>query len=120
VNEQSKLPEFERHPCSFHGKDKIVECVTLSRDEYNRARLCVNACAGVENETLAVMGATSFAVSQMRRIAKLEAQNKELVAALDKIAWNRHPSEKCSAVVEKLEKMALAALAKAGAEEGKV
>ena len=32
--------------------DPTYGSVTLSEDQYNRARACVNACAGIANETL--------------------------------------------------------------------
>ncbi len=50
-------------------------------------------------------------VSYIRCWAYRQQEIDRLRGALDKIAWLRHPSEKCSAHVEKLEKIALAALA---------
>lgn len=45
-------PEFEKHgnPCRTNIGD--LYAVRLSRDDYNHARSCVNACAGFTSEGL--------------------------------------------------------------------
>lgn len=47
VSEQ--WPEFDKHPTvQFEGITQAIMC----EEDYNRARLCVNACAGKSNELL--------------------------------------------------------------------
>ena len=57
------------------------------------------------------------AVKAEKQRGELQSKFDGLVAALTEIAWHRTPSEKCSVAVEKLEKMALAAITKAQAGE---
>ncbi len=100
-------------------KSSSLSLGMLGLDDYKYARACVNACAGIpadwmENKPVGIIDA--IVVSCNKEISALKQQNADLLAALNEIAWRRHPSEKCSAAVEKLEKIALQAIAKVGAQ----
>ncbi len=65
--------------------------------------------------------ANAFTFNEWYKLYKYGAEDRQaeidkLLTALNEIAWRRHPSEKCSAAVEKLEKIALQAIANAGVQ----
>lgn len=59
--------------------------VLLTEKQYNRARACVNACAGIATEHLEQGAGKRFTRDILLRMASLQKQRDELLAALEKI-----------------------------------
>jgi len=89
MSDVNEWPEFEKHSGIYHRHDD--EIIELNKEQYNHARLCVNACAGLPDETLSLdvierLTSLNTMQSEMERLvehnAALEQQRGELVALL--------------------------------------
>ena len=130
------FPEFEHHP--NYGKRLALgnDAVILNRNQYNRARACVNACAGMTieelddlgnggikewmndaDETLKAVCAALDDVEYLGRcelgIYALKEQRDELLAAMKdiKTAFDTLPRNRSEG---QMIKIAIEAIAKAG------
>ena len=90
MSNETEWPEFEKHSGIYHRHDD--EIIELNKEQYNHARLCVNACAGLPDETLSLdvierLTSLNTMQSEMERLvernAELEQQRGELAAKLE-------------------------------------
>ncbi len=109
---QEPWPEFKRvHNPRFGEPPQMM----LDETDYNRARSCVNACAGITDKDLSALNGTTILQKANHSVDVLQQQNAELLAALQSLldvaymcdSWESFPSDATEAAER--------AIAKAGA-----